>query len=79
MKIAKFLYEKEEKGGSVVKEYELVVLKETETYFEGISIQDMDDQQKEEVINIVQEFEENLKPYMSKYRRMLKGKIKQII
>jgi len=79
MKIAKFVYEKEEKGQQVTKQYELVVLKETETYLEGISVQDMDPIQREEVIQIVKEFEQKLQPYMNKYRRMLKERIKQSI
>jgi hypothetical protein len=79
MKIAKFVYEKEEKGQQVTKQYELVVLKETETYLEGISVQDMDPIQREEVIQIVKEFEQKLQPYMNKYRRMLKERIKQNI
>lgn len=71
MKILSLEYLKE----SIPLRYEVVLLKETEKYLEGISIREMQDNEKKELISIILEFEKKLEPFMKKYRRFNKEKI----
>jgi 2-oxo-4-hydroxy-4-carboxy--5-ureidoimidazoline (OHCU) decarboxylase len=69
MKIQKFNYVKENKE---VRNVELYVLSNSETSFEGIDLSQLNDNEKSEIKNIVDDYYNKLKPYFFKYRKFNK-------
>mgnify|MGYP006304192995 CR=1 FL=1 len=76
MTLNKFNYTK--KNGEK-KEYDLLVLKESETYLAGIDLNKLTEKEKEELFVIQQEYEEKTKPFVNKgFRNFIKENIEEI-
>jgi hypothetical protein len=69
MKRYSFTYLKESEPS---KQYSLAVFNESETYLEGISLKSMNEEEKSQFEAILSEYEEKLKPFVSKYYRRFK-------
>ncbi len=71
MKIKEFMYYKEKE--KVTKAYRVLTIKEDDNYIEGVSMLDLSEDKKEEVIAIYKDFEEKLQPFMAQYRKFKKS------
>jgi len=73
MKIREFSYYKEKEKSN--KYYKVVAIKEDDNYIEGVALQDLTDDKQKEVIQIVEDFEKKLEPFMAQYRKFKKSMI----
>lgn len=71
MKLKKFNYLKEEKKD----ERNVLQFHESDKYIEGIDLSKLKENEKEELLSIQREYEQNIEPYIYAYRKFLKEKI----
>lgn len=77
MTIKKFNYLKE--GAKEPKIYEVLILNRDEDHENGISLVNLNEEEKTTLFQIVREFEEKLKPYMKNFRNFKKSNMQTII
>jgi len=73
MKIKVFNYRKLREN--VNKDYEVLVIKDMDTSIEGLSIHDLSEPEKKELLSIYEEFEKKLEKFMPYYRKFNKAQI----
>ena len=72
MKINEFTYSK--KTGET-KDYEVLILNESEEYVSGISIKELPEDEKDELFEIQKEYEMKLGKFMGNYRQFIRSNI----
>lgn len=76
MVIKKFMYQKDEQ----VKSYSVSVLRESASDLEGLSLDNLSEEEYKEVVAIFKEFETKLNPYVKKaWRKFSTNKIIQVL
>lgn len=71
MTIKKFMYLKE--GSSDQKEYEILLLNKDEGHENGIALNYLNEEDRSKLIDIVKNYEEQLKPFMKHFRNFKKS------
>ena len=72
MKLKEFRYTN---SAGAVKDYELLVLKDGDTYLEGISLVGLAEDRRLALINIQARYENELKEFMEFYKKFTKASI----
>lgn len=71
MKIKEFTYEKKDYN----KDYSLLVLNEDSNYLKGISLNDLTEEEYVNLLEIQEEYEDRLEPFMKHFKQFKKEKI----
>ena len=76
MKLRDFIYRKD---GGVTQRYSCMVLNETTDDMSGISMGELTQEEREQVVKAVREFESKIDPFMKNFRKFKKEKVVDLL